>query len=498
MVEILPIKELRDEDALIFGSLNVSLGKLAQVGLPIGKGFAITAPNFHLKTILEQYDLGSKEVFEQSLTLIRKDIEDTPVPSELLKELGKSKNFFVGGQEVNSIGRLWIILLNMWLNTIKQRLWKDGFYPGVTENLDAVVVTVVEKVRAFGTASYEAQLSEVVVQTQGNIEPSDLKKLDEVVKEANKKLFIPQTYDWVLDQGIKLVGVKPYTPNVILNGREVLWTSRVKLDQNDNKKRSVVKVFFDLSDGFTVEKDIDGVYISSEKIFDLNHPQNSFEELVFKLVEVATAFPEVPVLMKLADMSEGMGKVRGALRLIHQKSLLNPLTEAILFSRNKKNLDNIHVVVPFVRGASELMQVKRELASQELRRKKSFQIWMEVATPENILQLEDYLIVGLDGVVLNLDELIAHLNGFDHTAADLAFYKNEVAGLLKFLDQDLKILHKARIPFIATGTISLYPEVLNFLVEKGVYGIVVERFEAHSARDHLYQAEKRMILRKTA
>ncbi|EKD90064.1 MAG: hypothetical protein ACD_32C00049G0001, partial [uncultured bacterium] len=35
-------------------------------------------------------------------------------------------------------------------------------------------------------------------------------------------------------------------------------------------------------------------------------------------------FPNSPVFLKLADKSEGMGRVRGSLRLLHQKSLFDP------------------------------------------------------------------------------------------------------------------------------------------------------------------------------
>ena len=243
-----------------------------------------------------------------------------------------------------------------------------------------------------------------------------------------------------------------------------------------------------------MEENIEGVFISSEKIFDLNKPQTSFEELIFKIVEAGTTFSGSPILVKLADMNEGMGKVRGTLRLLHQKSLFDPLCEALLFARNKKDLINIHVVIPFVRGVNELQQIKRELAAKKLIRKNSFAQWLEIAVPENIINLEEYLITGVDGVILNLDELSAHFNGYDHNAPDVSFYKHEVRGLLKFLEDGAKLMHKSKIPFIAQGSLSLNPTVLEFLVEKGVYGIVAERYEAPAAHDLLHQAEKRMIL----
>ena len=219
--------------------------------------------------------------------------------------------------------------------------------------------------------------------------------------------------------------------------------------------------------------------------------------MVLRLVDSALTFPDLPILFKLADKSEGMGKVRGTLRLLHQNSLFDPMIEALDFVRHKKGLTNIHIVIPFVRTQNEFLQIKRELAVKKLSRKNSLELWLEVCTPENIINLEDYLIAGLDGVVLNLDELVAYLNGFDTTQEELLFYKNEVGGLLKFLEDGLKLLHKSKTPFIVVGSLSLYPEVLEFLVEKGVYGVVIERYEAHSAHDLLHQVERRIILRRS-
>ena len=145
MVEILPIKILRDEDGPIFGSLNVTLGVLERAGLSVGKSFVISSPELHLKTLLEQYDFGNREVFEQSLTLVRKDIETILIPPTLTKEIGKYKFFLVGEREVNYLEKLWVLLLNLWVDEIKVRLWKDGFYPGITENLEPKIVTIINK-----------------------------------------------------------------------------------------------------------------------------------------------------------------------------------------------------------------------------------------------------------------------------------------------------------------------------------------------------------------
>lgn len=500
MVEILPIRLLTDEDGPIFGSLNIALGKLLRAGIPVAAGIAVTPPNLKLKTVLEHFDFGAKEVFEQSLTLVKKEIRTVPVPKQLLEETGQHKKFFLDGEEIKSIKNLWVALLDAWLDRIKQRLYSTGFYQGITEGLDPEIVIFVKKAESIGTAYFDPLQDDVeVLVKEGKLHPNDLKKIVEIVNKANKKLFIPHEYRWILDRGMKLTKVLPYTPSGAISSIPIGTDLKIK----PREAKSAIKVFFDLSGGFIIEKNIDGVYIDSGKTFDLNRPDGSFEDLVFKIVESAMTFSESPIFVKLADKSEGpsagragMGKVRGALRLLHQQNLFNPLVEAISFARHKKNLNNVHVIVPFVRGVSELLQIKKELADRKLVRKKSLQIWMELAIPENLINLEEYLAAGVDGVVLNLNELVAYLNGFDPLQEDLSFYKNEVEGMIKFLEDGVRLLHKSKVPFMACGSLTFNPKVLEFLVEKGIYGIVAERFEAHSAHDLLNQVEKRMILKR--
>src|SRR3989338_4691286 len=496
MIEVLPIKLLSDQDALIFGALIVSLGKLHRTGVSVGNGVAVTAPNLHLKTVLEHYDFGSKEVFEQSLTLVKKEIAAIKVPEILLKELDKQKKFLLNGVVFKNPKDVWINLLDNWLDQIKNRLWKDGFSKGVTEGLNPQTIFFIKETESFGEAFFDPLGDDTVINIRGGkLHPNDLKKLHDLVNDCNKKLFIPHVYEWILDGSIKLVGIKPYT-SVIPD----LYSNKLRNPSpaaQGDKSRSTVKVFLDFSTGLVVEREVDGVYLSSEKIVDLNKPRESFDNLLLSLIESAETFPQSPVLFKLADKSEGMGKLRGSLRLLHPHRLFDPLIEALSFVRHKKGLTNVHIVIPFVRGVSELLQIKRELAVKKLNRKNSLKILMELAIPENVVNLEDYLISGLDGVVLNLDELISHLNGFDHTEGELNLYKNEVDGLIKFLEDPLKLLHKSKVPFIAYSSLTFNPKVLDFLIEKGVYGMVVERYEAPSIHELIRQAEKRMILRKS-
>ncbi len=507
MVETLPLKLLNEDDRQIFGSLNVALSRLQKHGFSVGNIIVVTAPALSLQTTLEHFDFGHKEVFEQSLTMAKQEILKIVLPEQLAHELkihnpkGK-KRYWLDHQEFKDIKSIWLYLMTLWLEEVKNRIWQKGFYPGITQNLTPQLITIVDQVKGYGSASYDPVKEDVVIDIKsGQLYPADSKKLDEWVLSANKKLFVPQVYEWILDKELKLVGLLPYTPNPsnVIPAPFVIPSDSPKPESGGmTTKQSAVRVFLDLSSGLVIDHAQDGVYLQTEKIYDLNKPRHSFDELVFKIVESAVTLPDKPVLVKLPDLSEGMGDVRGTLRLLHQSNLLEPVIEALDFARHKKMLGNVHIVVPFVRNVAEFTQIKRELAVKKLMRKSSLQLWLELAVPENFISLEDYIVSGLDGVVINLDEMLSFLCGFDKQQQELSFYKSEVSSLLKFMEEGLRILHKSKLPFIVTGSLALNPQVLDFLIEKGVFGIVVEKYEAHSMKDLLYQTEKRVILRRTS
>ena len=368
------------------------------------------------------------------------------------------------------------------------------------------IVVFTSHLKAYGATGLDEEGEVTVSIAHGKIGPEQLKELDEVVVEANKRLLIPHEFNWILDGGVKLCGIKPYTPPIVIpanagiQSKDNIYGSPIRSGMtnggNEKGTKNVVKILLDLSVGEIPPTDFDGIYLVGEKIYDLNKPQDSFDKLVLKIVECGNTGK--PVLLKLADKSEGMGKVRGALRLIHQKNLFDSFVEAVNFVREQKAWRNIQLVIPFVRGVSEFSEVKRLLAMKKLTRGNSVQIWMEVCIPENILNLEEYAVVGLDGFVLNMDELMSHINGFDLGEQELLYYKKDVKALLNFLEDGLKLAHKLKIPYIATGSIVLYPEVLEFLVEHGVYGVVVERYEADASKNFLQKMEKKLILSKSS
>ncbi|MDO8618558.1 MAG: hypothetical protein Q7R49_01280 [Candidatus Daviesbacteria bacterium] len=497
MIEALPIKVLRDEDSQIFGKFNVTLAKLLRASIEIPNGIVVSPPIIQLKTALNYYDLKSKELYEQNLVLIKNKVKQFPLPESLSKELKGKVKFLIGEKVLYSQKEVWEKLLQVWFDAISQKLLREGFSPELAQNLPAVSIFFVQSPKSCGSAYYDEFLENVVVKSTYPVDLDMTENIKELVKNCDKKLLIPHQYLWLFDKTLKLVGVSPYIQSekkevVKKEVHEVMNASFSEI-----KQKVATKVFLNLSASNTQEVGVDGIFIASEKLIDKIDPKKSLDDLIIKILQLVER-SDLPILFKLADIPEQVGGVRGALRLIHQKSLMEVMTHILTFIRHKKSISNLHVVIPFVRTAQELIAIKQELAIKKIIRKPSLKIWMEVAVPENITNIEDYVTAGIDGVVLNLDELIAHLYGFDHLQEDMSFYKKEVNGLIKFLDLGLKELHKAKIPVLVYGELLANTSLLEFLVEHWVWGIIVDGYEATSMTDLLYQIEKKIVLKRSS
>lgn len=493
MTNVLPIKFISEYDQQEYGVAAFNLSKLERAGLLVASGFAVCPPEIIFQTILEHFQTASREVFQQRLDIVKNKIGKVPLPPELDKILGKGKGWYLRGEVFKTKKELWQALFGIWLNQAYTRIWQEGFNTGLQSHLSAQLVFPAEKKIVAGSAFFDPNLGEVTIKVQG-LGPEVVKAIENLVVEGNKKLFLPYVYDFIVEKGkIFLTGLTPFTQTL-----PVSKTEDIIIPQSTQKKvvRSAVRVFFNLSSGFAIPgAEVDGVLIEGERVLDLRQTDKrvNFENIVFKLAESALSFPGKPVIYKLPDILDG--DIDGALRLMHQKSLLDQSVEAFLFVRNKKNLLNVEIGIPLTRTPGELMQIKQELSAKGITRKGALKFWLEMAVPENILNLEDYLAVGVDGVVLNLDRLQFHLGGYKVEEGE--FYKKQVAALVKFIRPAFKVLHEARIPVLAKGELCIYPDVLDCLIESGVYGIVANtEIEAESLPDHLHWSEHRMVAKR--
>ncbi|MDO8638650.1 MAG: hypothetical protein Q7R43_03675 [Candidatus Daviesbacteria bacterium] len=481
---ILPIKHIREEDQPIFGANLFNLGKLERNSFPVHDGIAISPPEIILETILKHLETQKSEIFEQKLEIIKKEIANIPQPEDLIRDLKNQRNFYLNEKIIKDKKLLWLKLLEVWLNEIRNNFIKNGFSPRIND-LKAQVIFFVDDKFISINAFYEPKLEEVIIESQEKLNPEISQKIDQLVMDGNKKLLIPQNYKFLLVKNqLKLIKLFPYTQTLPLSSEKNLI-----INKPEQKKlvKSAVKLFLNLSSGYAVGQNLDGVLIEAENVL-------GFDERAFKLAESALTFHNKPVIFKLPDVVNDK-EIRGTLRLLNQKSLLKEAVDVFFFVRVKKNLFNLELAIPFLRSSDELMEIKREILSMGLSRKGSLKFWVEFKVPENFINLEKYLEVGFDGAILDLDFLQKSLGGYDIEEGE--FYKKQVQTLIKFLEPAFKIFHQYKIPVLVKGSLNLYPDVLEFLVEKGVWGVVVNSaLEADSIPEHLSFAEKRMIMKR--
>lgn len=482
---ILPIKLISEVDQPIFGANLLNLAKLERLGFLVVPGVGVSPPEIVLNIILKHLEGAGREIFEGKVSLAKSELAKIPLPEQLQKEVKSFKSFYLNGEIIRKKELLWRRLMEVWLREIGNKIWNNSLGVGVASRLSSQAVFNVHGSFTHVSAHYDPQLKDVVIKCKQKLLPPILKKIDDLVASANKKLFLPQIYEFLMiGEKVFLVKVTPFTQTL-----HVSKTEDVVVSKKDERalQKTAVKIFLNLSEGYTVASNLDGILIEGERI-------SGFDNLTFQIGESALSFPGKPVIYKLPDIYD-QEKIRGALRLINQTSILKESAKTFLYIRNKKSLHNLELGLPVARSCQELLQLKRELAVLGINRKGTLRFWQVMSVPENFINLGDYLAVGIDGVILDLDELQKNLGGYD--VAEGEFYKGQVRALVSFLKLPLKSLHSAKIPVLAKGELTLHHDILDFLVEAGVWGVVINNpLQVESIPEHLSFVERRMVLKR--
>jgi pyruvate,water dikinase len=252
------------------------------------------------------------------------------------------------------------------------------------------------------------------------------------------------------------------------------------------------------------------------------HPRKMIEEgrqkeFIDKLSERMAAFCEAfnprPVVYRATDFktneyrnlkggdlyepkeSNPMLGFRGAYRYIADEKVFAMEIEAIKKVRNKMGLKNLWVMIPFVRTPQELLEVKKILTSHGLTRAGSFQLWMMVEIPSNVILLEDFLEVGIDGVSIGSNDLTMLVMGTDRDNSEVAsVFDERNPAVLWALEKTIKtcLKHKVTCSICGQGP-SEYPDLVEKLVEYGITSISVNPDAIDRTRQLIHTAEKKVL-----
>lgn len=186
---------------------------------------------------------------------------------------------------------------------------------------------------------------------------------------------------------------------------------------------------------------------------------------------------------------------RGAFRYMNDPEVFNPELEAIKLIRNKMQLKNLWMMLPFVRTVSELTEVKKIISASGLYRSNSFKLWLMVEIPSNVILIEEFIKQGIDGISIGSNDLAMLVLGTDRDNSEVAKeYDERNEAVLWAMEHVIKAANKYKITSSMCGQApSQYPDLLEKLVQWGITSVSVSPDAIRQVRETVYQAEKNLI-----
>ncbi len=307
------------------------------------------------------------------------------------------------------------------------------------------------------------------------------------IKKATKKLEVPES--------ISLLKTKTATK---------LY---VNLAEPENAEK-IAKLPVDGIGLLRAEFMIGGIGIHPKEAIKLKK-QDDFVEKLSKQIEVfAKAFYPRPVIYRTTDFKTNeyrslkggaywepkepnplMG-FRGAFRYVSNPDVFNLELEAIKKVREK--YENLHIMIPYVRSPNELKKVRNLVTVSGLFEKSSFKFWMMVELPVNVILMEDFIKIGLDGVSIGSNDLTMLVEGTDRDNSEVAQAFDERSPAIAWaIKRVIKICGKYGISVSICGQApSEYEDFAESLVRMGITSISVNPDAIYRIKNVIIKTER--------
>ncbi len=384
-------------------------------------------------------------------------------------------------------------------------------------------------------------------------------KIIELAKIGNiieKHYFFPQDIEWALEKNnLYIVQTRPITtikkadhelPNLSNKGlakvkitdgalpgtaglNQINKTQKT-LDYRPSEEKihkTATQIYVNLAEpqksAQIAAKNVDGVgLLSSEFILAQigKHPKQFIaekkqQEFINKLSNglstVGRSFGKRPVFYKATDLNSNeyrhlssgdkfepkepnaMLGYRGAYRIIKDPDVFKLELEALKLTRQKHR--NVHLMIPFVRNVQELIDVKNMVTASGLFTDSSFKFFMMVEIPSNVILLEDFIKVGIDGISIGTDNLTMLILGTDRHNEEVAVEFRETDPAVRWaLEHIVRTAVKRKIKVsICDHASSAYPELTQMLVSWGISAISVDPESIEQTRQNVYEAEHKLL-----
>lgn len=259
-----------------------------------------------------------------------------------------------------------------------------------------------------------------------------------------------------------------------------------------------------------------GIGVHPKKLIHEKKSQVFVDKLADGIAKICTAFGERPVIYRASDFKTNeyshlkggeqyepsepnpMLGYRGAYRYIHDVDVFDLELKAIKKVRNEMGLKNLSLMIPFVRNVKELQEVKKIVIASGLSRTHTFKLWMMVEIPVNVVLLDDFIDVGIDGLSVGTNDLTMLMLGTDRDNETVAAdYDERNPAVLWALRHIIRTAHKRGVTVSVCGQApSSYPDVAEFLCREGVTSVSVTPDVIDKTRQVLYDTERKLVKNK--
>ncbi len=329
-----------------------------------------------------------------------------------------------------------------------------------------------------------------------------------------------------------IVTVNGTTGEIYLGSKiqEVQSTKYKVLSTASKKLRTATKLYVNLAEPDRAKEvskmDVDGVGLLRAEfmIADIGiHPKEAIkrktqhlfiDKMVSKLTIFCEAFYPRQIVYRATDFKtneyrslEGgkhwepvepnpMLGFRGAFRYISDPEVFNLELQAIKIVRQK--YPGLQIMIPFVRSPDELRRVRRLIESQGLFEDPHFKLWMMVEIPVNIIMIEEFIKVGIDGISIGSNDLTMLMQGTDRDNSTVATAFNEMSPeVLWAIKKVIKACNKHNVTSSICGqAASTYNEMIEILIKAGITSISVNPDAITRVRKEIYDQEN-MVARNT-
>jgi phosphoenolpyruvate synthase/pyruvate phosphate dikinase len=531
-------EELTQADVAIAGGKGANLGEMMRAGLPVPAGFVVTAEAFRgfldatgqretMTRRLADLDVADHRALEAAAGEIQAAVRAAPVPPAVRDAV------VTAYQELSRRGEVAAELVAVRSSATMEDT-KEASFAGMNRSFLNVrgEEELVEAVREVWASLYSPRV--IFYRKEKNLpgEPEIAVIVQKMVNATTSGVAFsidpatgnPDTIviEAALGLGEVVVSGQVEPDHYVVNKAD-LGVSTVRIgyqrfmltrdEQGRNLRVDLPPARADsrvLRDEFMLLSALEGIH--PRRLLAEGRGDEFVERMVEQLRIFADAFFPRPVIYRTTDFRTNefrglqggeefepreenpMLGLRGAYRYIHDPEVF--ALELRVLSRVREQSPNVHLMIPFVRTASELRSCVRLIDESGLLADGTCELWIMAEVPSVVHWLDAYAALGVQGVSIGSNDLTQLVLGVDRDSEALApLFDERDFAVTETIRQIVSGCRRLGLHSSICGQApSVYPEYAETLVRFGIDSISVNPDAIDQTRHNIAAAEQRLLL----